>query len=122
MQGLMKMMPDGHYDLKCWAADPERQRHPLRPSSGRTPTPAAHRRPACADLLRLPSVGCNQAPHRRKLPAEQALQAHHAVIDYEVAPAPAAAAGVAGPHDIWVGDIASICRLAAHHALAVEGR
>ena len=54
--------------------------------------------------------------------AEQALQAHHAVIDYEVAPAPPAAAGVAGPHDIWVGDIASICRLAAHHALAVEGR
>jgi hypothetical protein len=30
MQGLMKMMPDGHYDLKCWGADPERQRHPLR--------------------------------------------------------------------------------------------
>jgi predicted ester cyclase len=24
MQGLMKMMPDGHYDLKCWATDPER--------------------------------------------------------------------------------------------------
>ena len=22
--GLMKMMPDGHYDLKCWATDPER--------------------------------------------------------------------------------------------------
>ena len=24
MQGLMKMMPDGHYDLKCWATDAER--------------------------------------------------------------------------------------------------
>ena len=24
MQGLMKMMPDGHYDLKCWATDTER--------------------------------------------------------------------------------------------------
>ena len=60
--------------------------------------------------------------NRRKLPAEQALQARHAVIDYDVAPAPPVAAGVAGPHDLWVGDIASICRLAAHHALAVEGR
>ena len=24
MQGLMKMMPDGHYDLKCWAIDTQR--------------------------------------------------------------------------------------------------
>src|SRR5262249_48747578 len=24
MQGMMKMMPDGHYDLKCWGVDPER--------------------------------------------------------------------------------------------------
>ena len=24
MQGLMKMMPDGHYDLKCWATDAQR--------------------------------------------------------------------------------------------------
>jgi len=24
MQDLIKMMPDGHYDLKCWATDPER--------------------------------------------------------------------------------------------------
>jgi predicted ester cyclase len=24
MQGLMKMMPDGHYDLKCWATDTQR--------------------------------------------------------------------------------------------------
>ncbi|MPZ34918.1 MAG: hypothetical protein GEV13_28715 [Rhodospirillales bacterium] len=60
--------------------------------------------------------------NRRKLPAEQALQARHAVIDYNVAPAPTLMAGVAGPHDLWVGDIASICRFAAHHALAVEGR
>jgi hypothetical protein len=58
---------------------------------------------------------------RRKLPAEQALQARHAVIDYDVAPAPTLVAGGAGPHDLWVGDIASICRLAAPHALAVEG-
>ncbi|SEO13003.1 Predicted PurR-regulated permease PerM [Rhodospirillales bacterium URHD0017] len=58
----------------------------------------------------------------RKLPAEQALQARHAVIDYDVAPAPPAVAGVAGPHDLWVGDIASICRFAAHHALSVDGR
>jgi predicted PurR-regulated permease PerM len=59
---------------------------------------------------------------RRKLPAEHALQARHAVIDYDVAPAPPVVAGVAGPHDLWVGDIASICRLAAQHALAVEGQ
>jgi hypothetical protein len=38
------------------------------------------------------------------------------------APAPPAVAGVAGPHDLWVGDIASICRLAAHHALVGEGQ
>ena len=60
--------------------------------------------------------------NRRKLPSEHALQARHAVIDYDVAPAPAVVAGVAGPHDLWVGDIASICRLAAQHALAVDGR
>ena len=59
--------------------------------------------------------------NRRKLPAEQALQARHAVIDYDVAPTPSMVAGDAGPHDLWVGDIASICRLAVPHALAVEG-
>jgi predicted PurR-regulated permease PerM len=59
--------------------------------------------------------------NRRKLPAEQALQARHAVIDYDVAPTPPLVAGDAGPHDLWVGDIASICRLAVPHALAVEG-
>lgn len=60
--------------------------------------------------------------NRRKLPEGQALQARHAVIDYDVAPAPPVVAGATGPHDVWVGDIASICRLAAHHALAIEGR
>jgi predicted PurR-regulated permease PerM len=60
--------------------------------------------------------------NRRKLPAEQALQARHAVIDYDVAPAPSLVAGAAGPRDVWVGDIAAIARLAAHHALAVEGQ
>ena len=60
--------------------------------------------------------------NQRKLPTEQALQARHAVIDHDVAPAPPGVAGVAGPHDVWVGDIASICRLAARHALEVEGQ
>jgi predicted PurR-regulated permease PerM len=60
--------------------------------------------------------------NRRKLPPGQALQARHAVIDYDVAPAPPVVASVAGPQDVWVGDIASICRFAAGHALAVGGR
>jgi predicted PurR-regulated permease PerM len=60
--------------------------------------------------------------NRRKLPVGQALQARHAVIDYDVAPAPPLVAGVAGPHDVWVGDVAAISRLAAQHALAVDGQ
>ena len=47
-------------------------------------------------------------------------RARHAVIDYDVAPAPAPSiAGAAGPRDILAGDIATICRLAAQHAVAV---
>ncbi|GEP59780.1 AI-2E family transporter [Reyranella soli] len=60
--------------------------------------------------------------NRRKVPAPQALHARHAVIDYDVAPVPPSLVGDAGPRDLWVGDIAAICRLAAHHALAVEGQ
>jgi predicted PurR-regulated permease PerM len=47
-------------------------------------------------------------------------RARHAVIDYDVAPAPAPSiAGAAGPRDTLAGDIATICRLAAQHAAAV---
>ncbi len=47
-------------------------------------------------------------------------RARHAVIDYDVAPAPAPTiAGAAGPGDTLAGDIATICRLAAQHAVAV---
>jgi hypothetical protein len=47
-------------------------------------------------------------------------RARHAVIDYDVAPAPAPSiAGAAGPRDTLAGDIATICRLAAQHAVAV---
>jgi hypothetical protein len=60
--------------------------------------------------------------NRRKLPAGQALHARHAIIDYEVAPMPSLVPGVAGPRDLWVGDIATIGRLAAQHALAAEGQ
>jgi predicted PurR-regulated permease PerM len=47
-------------------------------------------------------------------------RARHAVIDYDVAPAPAPSiAGAAGPRDTLAGDIATICRLAAQHAVDV---
>ena len=47
-------------------------------------------------------------------------RARHAVIDYDVAPAPAPSiAGAAGPRDTLAGDVATICRLAAQHAVAV---
>ena len=47
-------------------------------------------------------------------------RARHVVIDYDVAPAPAPTiAGAAGPGDTLAGDIATICRLAAQHAVAV---
>ena len=47
-------------------------------------------------------------------------RARHVVIDYDVAPAPAPSiAGAAGPRDMLVGDLATLCRLAAQHAVAV---
>jgi len=47
-------------------------------------------------------------------------QARHLVIDYEVAPAPAPSiAGAAGPGDIFAGDLATLCRLVAQHAVTV---
>ena len=56
----------------------------------------------------------------RKLRAGGTGLARHAVIDYDVAPAPSVSiAGGAGPRDTLVGDIAAICRLAAQHAVAV---
>lgn len=55
---------------------------------------------------------------RRKLPADQALLARHAVLDYDVAPTPPVLVADVGPRDLWVGNIAAICRLAAHHATA----
>jgi hypothetical protein len=59
--------------------------------------------------------------NQRKLPVGQVLNARHAVIDYDVAPVSSSVPGDAGPRDLWVGDIATICRLAAHHAVSVEG-
>ena len=54
----------------------------------------------------------------RKLRARASL-ARHAVIDYEVEAAPNLPPGVANAsaHQMLVGDIAAICRLAAEHAL-----
>jgi predicted PurR-regulated permease PerM len=47
-------------------------------------------------------------------------QARHLVIDYEVAPAPAPSiAGAAGPGDIFAGDLATLCRLVAQHAVTM---
>ncbi len=60
--------------------------------------------------------------NRRKLPAAQALHAFHAVIDYDVAPVPRVVAGDAGPRDLLVGNVATLCRSAAQHALAVSGQ
>ena len=61
--------------------------------------------------------------NRRKLHGRrQALQARHAVHRLRRRPRAAAGGGAAGPHDVWVGDVAAISRLAAHHALAVEGQ
>ena len=56
----------------------------------------------------------------RKLRRRRRRARRHAVIDYDVAPAPAPSiAGAAGPRDTLVGDLATICRLAAQHAVAV---
>ena len=47
-------------------------------------------------------------------------RARHLVIDYDVAPAPSPSiAGMAGPGDIFAGDLAALCRLAAQHAVTV---
>ena len=56
----------------------------------------------------------------RKLRGGGAGRARHAVIDYDVAPGPSpAVSGAAGPRDTLTGDIATICRLAAQHAVTV---
>ncbi|MBV8574766.1 MAG: AI-2E family transporter, partial [Acetobacteraceae bacterium] len=50
-------------------------------------------------------------------------RARHAVIDYDVAPAPAPTVpGVAGAGDVLAGDLAALCRLAIEHAAAVAPR
>jgi predicted PurR-regulated permease PerM len=47
-------------------------------------------------------------------------RARHAVIDYEVAPAPAPSIpGAAGPGDVLAGSLSTLCRLAIQHASAV---
>jgi hypothetical protein len=48
MQGLMKMLPDGCYDLKSFATDDQPTSPPMRCSPGRTPARADRRRPASA--------------------------------------------------------------------------
>jgi predicted PurR-regulated permease PerM len=60
---------------------------------------------------------------RRKLTAGGgAGRARHAVIDYDVAPAPSPSiAGAAGSGDTFAGDIATLCRLAAQHAASLAG-
>jgi predicted PurR-regulated permease PerM len=59
----------------------------------------------------------------RKLMGGGAGQARHLVIDYDVAPAPAPSiTGAAGPADVFAGNIAALCRLAAQHAVAVGCR
>jgi predicted PurR-regulated permease PerM len=56
----------------------------------------------------------------RKLAGGAVGRARHAVIDYDVAPAPGATIpGAAGPRDTMAGDVTTICRLATQHALAV---
>jgi predicted PurR-regulated permease PerM len=59
---------------------------------------------------------------RRKLTAGGgAGPARHLVIDYDVAPAPSASiAGAAGARDTFAGDIATLCRLAAQHAVSMS--
>ena len=59
---------------------------------------------------------------RRKLTAGgSAGPVRHLVIDYDVAPAPSPAiAGAAGARDTFVGDIATLCRLAAQHAVSMS--
>jgi hypothetical protein len=50
-------------------------------------------------------------------------RARHAVIDYEVAPAPMPSVpGAAGAGDVLTGDLAALCRLAIQHAAAVAQR
>jgi hypothetical protein len=47
-------------------------------------------------------------------------RARHAVIDYEVAPAPGPIIpGAVGPGDVLAGDLATLCRLAIQHAATV---
>ena len=49
--------------------------------------------------------------------------ARHLVIDYKVAPLPGPSiAGAAGPRDTFAGDLATLCRLAAQHAVAAGGK
>jgi hypothetical protein len=48
-----------------------------------------------------------------------ASQARHLVIDYGVAPPGPSIAGNAGARDTFAGDLATLCRLAAQHAVTV---
>ena len=52
-----------------------------------------------------------------------ASQARHLIIDYKVAPPPGPSiAGAAGPRDTFAGDLATLCRLAAQHAVTAGGK
>ena len=59
---------------------------------------------------------------RRKLTAGgSAGPVRHLIIDYDVAPVPAPSiAGVAGARDTLAGDVATLCRLVAQHAVSMS--
>lgn len=67
-----------------------------------------------------PSDAVRRYTLRKLTPGGGAGQARHLIIDYEVAPAPAPSiVGAAGPGDTFAGDLATLCRLVAQHAVTV---
>jgi predicted PurR-regulated permease PerM len=67
-----------------------------------------------------PSDAVRRYTLRKLTPGGGVGQARHLVIDYEVAPAPAPSiTGAAGPGDTFAGDLATLCRLVAQHAVTV---
>ena len=88
----------------------------------RFPT-TTRRRPVTIDLICYashPSDAVRRYTLRKLTLGGGARQARHLVIDYDVAPARAPSiAGAARLGDTFAGDLATLCRLAAQHAVTV---
>lgn len=67
-----------------------------------------------------PSEAVRRYTLRKLTSGGGAGRARHLVMDYDVAPAPSPSiVGMAGPGDVFAGDLAALCRLSAQHAVSL---